>query len=282
MKKCIIVFNTKKAESHDIGKQMSCWLYEKNVFCDFFEFDGFCKDNPFNGYDFAITLGGDGTVLFAARCCAKLRIPVFSVNLGEFGFIASVQKNEWKEELDKFLMGKSYIAERNLISAYCIKNGSCEEKIYGTGLNDIVVCAKTAARTILLEVSFNEVALGRMKADGVILSTATGSTAYSSSAGGPIIDPELDAFVLTLLNSFSLSGRPLVLNPRGELKIKILDSREKNVLLIIDGQKPCELAAGDEIKVKISEHKALLVGCSNQKFYEALRSKLNWSGGPHA
>ena len=282
MKKCIIVFNTHKNESHEIGKQIASWLLDRNVICDFFSFDGFCTQNPFDGYDFAVTLGGDGTVLFAARGCAKNGIPVFSVNLGEFGFIASVQKNEWKSELKNFLDGKAYIAERNLISAYCKKHDSEKEEYYGSGLNDIVVCAKTAARNVMFEVSFNEVALGRMKADGVILSTATGSTAYSSSAGGPIIDPDLDAFVLTLLDSFSLSGRPLVLNPRGELKIKILDGRENNVLLIVDGQKPFELTANDVIKIKISQDKVRLVGCSNQKFYEALRSKLNWSGGPHA
>ena len=122
--------------------------------------------------------------------------------------------------------------------------------------------------------------LGEFKADGIIVSTATGSTAYSASAGGPIIDPDLDALVLPLMNAFSLSSRPMVVSPLGEIGITILPSRTSEVTITVDGQIPVDLHVGDIIKIRRIKDKALLVGCTSEKFYHALRTKLNWSGGP--
>ena len=281
MKKCLIVVNTHKDESQNLGRMIQSYLATKSIESFVFCFDGFSTENPFTGFDFVITLGGDGTVLFAARGCVKNKIPVFPVNLGEFGFIASIQKNEWQKELDLFLAGKSEVDERNMLNAALVSTRQ-SEPFSGIGLNDVVICAKTAARTIMFTVSYNDVPLGTFKADGIIISTATGSTAYSASAGGPIIDPELDALVLTPINSFSLSSRPLVLSPKGEVGITILPSRENDVIITIDGQKPFDLHEGDCIKIRRLQEKVKLVGCTTNKFYGALRSKLNWSGGPHA
>ena len=281
MKKCLIVVNTHKDESQNLGRMIQSYLAAKSIESSVFCFDGFSTENPFTGFDFVITLGGDGTVLFAARGCVKNKIPVFPVNLGEFGFIASIQKNEWQKELDLFLAGKSEVDERNMLNAALVSTRQ-SEPFSGIGLNDVVICAKTAARTIMFTVSYNDVPLGTFKADGIIISTATGSTAYSASAGGPIIDPELDALVLTPINSFSLSSRPLVLSPRGEVGITILPSRENDVIITIDGQKPFDLHEGDCIKIRRLQEKVKLVGCTTNKFCGALRSKLNWSGGPHA
>ena len=281
MKKCLIVVNTHKDESQNLGRMIQSYLAAKSIESSVFCFDGFSTENPFTGFDFVITLGGDGTVLFAARGCVKNKIPVFPVNLGEFGFIASIQKNEWQKELDLFLAGKSEVDERNMLNAALVSTRQ-SEPFSGIGLNDVVICAKTAARTIMFTVSYNDVPLGTFKADGIIISTATGSTAYSASAGGPIIDPELDALVLTPINSFSLSSRPLVVSPRGEVGITILPSRENDVIITIDGQKPFDLHEGDCIKIRRLQEKVKLVGCTTNKFYGALRSKLNWSGGPHA
>ena len=281
MKKCLIVVNTHKDESQNLGRMIQSYLAAKSIESFVFCFDGFSTENPFTGFDFVITLGGDGTVLFAARGCVKNKIPVFPVNLGEFGFIASIQKNEWQKELDLFLAGKSEVDERNMLNAALVSTRQ-SEPFSGIGLNDVVICAKTAARTIMFTVSYNDVPLGTFKADGIIISTATGSTAYSASAGGPIIDPEVDALVLTPINSFSLSSRPLVLSPKGEVGITILPSRENDVIITIDGQKPFDLHEGDCIKIRRLQEKVKLVGCTTKKFYGALRSKLNWSGGPHA
>lgn len=279
MKKCIIIVNTYKDESKEMGATMKEYLAAKNVAADIFLFNGFCEQYPFHGYDFVVTLGGDGTVLFAARGCASLKIPIFPVNFGSFGFIASVQKNEWKERLDEFLAGKSVIVERSMLHADLIRNSM--RRLSATGLNDIVISAKTV-NTISLDVKYDGVALGQFRADGIIVSTSTGSTAYSASAGGPIIDPSLDAIGLTLINAFSLSSRPIILSPKGTLEITILPSRVSGVVITVDGQIPVDLHVSDVIKIKQDEDKALLSGCTQEKFYNALRSKLNWSGGPVA
>jgi NAD+ kinase len=280
MKKCLIVINTHKEESKFLGTEMAGWLHQKEIESSFYQFNGFSTENPFDGYDFVVTLGGDGTVLFAARGCASLGIPVFPVNLGEFGFIASIQKTEWKVNLERFLDGTAYIGKRNMVQAALVRGKSAA--FSAVALNDIVVSAKTAARTISLDVSYNCAPLGMFKADGIIVSTATGSTAYSASAGGPIIDPELDALVLTPINSFSLSSRPLVLSPNGEIGITVMPSRIRDIIITVDGQEPVNLQVGDCIKIRKTTDKVKLVGCTTEKFYDALRSKLNWSGGPHA
>lgn len=278
VKKSLIVVNSFKEESKVLGAEIQAYLKNLKIQADLFVFNGFSEQYPFYGYDFVITMGGDGTVLFAARGCAPLGIPIFPVNFGSFGFIASVQRNEWKKELDDFLAGKSVIDERSMLQADLIRGG--QRRLSATGLNDIVICGKTAAHTISFNVLYDKVPLGEIKADGIIISTATGSTAYSASAGGPIIDPGLDAMVLTLMNAFSLSSRPIVLSPDGQLEIEILPSRISDVVISVDGQIPVDLHVGDVIRIKQIEAKAKLIGCTKEKFYNALRSKLNWSGGP--
>lgn len=278
VKKSLIVVNSFKEESKSLGAEIQAYLKKLNIQADLFVFNGFSEQYPFYGYDFVITMGGDGTVLFAARGCAPLGIPIFPVNFGSFGFIASVQRNEWKKELDEFLAGKSVIDERSMLQSDLIRGG--QRRLSATGLNDIVICGKTAAHTISFNVLYDKVPLGEIKADGIIISTATGSTAYSASAGGPIIDPGLDAMVLTLMNAFSLSSRPIVLSPEGVVEIEILPSRISDVVISVDGQIPVDLHVGDIIRIRQIEAKAKLIGCTKEKFYNALRSKLNWSGGP--
>ena len=278
VKKSLIVVNSIKEESKTLGAEIQAYLKNLGIQADIFVFNGFSEQYPFYGYDFVITMGGDGTVLFAARGCAPMGIPIFPVNFGSFGFIASVQRGEWKKELDDFLAGNSVIDERSMLRADLIRGG--QRRLTATGLNDIVICGKTAAHTISFNVLYDKVPLGEIKADGIIISTATGSTAYSASAGGPIIDPGLDAMVLTLMNAFSLSSRPLVLSPDGSLEIEILPSRISDVVISVDGQIPVDLHVGDVIRINQIDDKAKLIGCTKEKFYNALRSKLNWSGGP--
>ena len=278
VKKSLIVVNSFKEESKSLGGQIQAYLQSLGMTADVFLFNGYSEQYPFYGYDFVITMGGDGTVLFAARGCAPLGIPVFPINFGSFGFIASVQRDEWKRELDDFLAGKAVVDERSLLQADLIRGQN--RRLSATGLNDIVICGKTAGHMITFNVLYDKVPLGEIKSDGIIVSTATGSTAYSASAGGPIIDPDLDSMVLTLMNAFSLSSRPLVLSPKGELEIEILPSRISDVVISVDGQIPVDLHVGDVIRVCQHEKKAKLIGCTKEKFYNALRSKLNWSGGP--
>lgn len=284
MKKCLIVVNSFKAEAQPLSSDILSFLKEKNVTAAEFIYDGknVCDDDlekVVKGNDFVITLGGDGTVLFASRICAPLSIPVFPVNLGEFGFIAGIQKNEWQEELNLFLEGKAQTQERSLVEAEVLRGG---KKVFEcSGMNDIVIASSTSVRIVNIDVDYKNAPLGHFKADGIIFATATGSTAYSAAAGGPIVDPSLNVLVLTPINSFSLSARPLVLNPENEISVTILPSRS-GIELTCDGQVPFALEENDKIKLSVCKNRATLVCSTQEKFYAALRSKLNWSGGPLA
>ena len=129
-----------------------------------------------------------------------------------------------------------------------------------------------------MDISFNGISFGVFRADGVIVSTPTGSTAYSAASGGPILDPDVSAFVLTPISPFSLSNRPLVLPSSGQMKIKILPARAKDIIVSIDGQEMVSLQENDEIIISESPNKVKMAGCSPDNFYKALRSKLGWSG----
>ena len=280
MKKALIIINVSKDESLTLAQEIAAYLEKKGVGHDFLSFDGFVDNTDFKGYDFAISLGGDGTVLYAARNASKCGIPVFPVNLGEFGFIASVQPQDWHKELKAFLEGKAVFEKRSLLKVDVHRNG---KKIYSSlSLNDAVISAARGVSTIMLSVTRNSMPLCCLKADGLILSTPTGSTAYSAAAGGPILAPELEAFVMTPLNCFSLSGRPVVLSPDSSLEVTVEKNRAKDMIITVDGQEPFPLKGGDVITVVLNKKKAKLVAGSAEKFYNALRSKLNWSGVPHA
>ena len=280
MKKALIIINVSKDESMTLAQEIARYLEKKGIQHDFLSFDGFVDNTDFKGYDFVVSLGGDGTVLYAARNASKYGLPVFPVNLGEFGFIASVQPEEWEKELKSFLDGKSSFEKRTMLKVDVIRDG---KKIYSSlSLNDAVISTQRGVSTVMLSVKRNNLPLCNLKADGLIIATPTGSTAYSTAAGGPIVSPDLEAFVLTPLNSFSLSSRPVVLSPDSKLEVTVEKSRAKDLYFTVDGQEPFQIKVGDIITVILNKKKAKLVACSTEKFYNALRSKLNWSGVPHA
>lgn len=284
MKKCLIVSNSFKEDAEYLGKEISDFLSGRGISSNVFSYNG--KDavhNPletdFSGNDFVVTLGGDGTVLFACRGCAPLGIPVFSINLGEFGFLASISKDEWKQKLEAFLDGNSTVSERSLVKCEVLRKGSTIFTC--SSVNDCVISSCPSTRLINLNVAYNHALLGPFKANGIIIATPTGSTAYSAAAGGPIVEPSTPALVLTPVSSFSLSARPLVFGKNGEIVITVLDSRA-DVALDCDGQVGFKLEKDDVIILGIPDYTAKLVCASQEKFYAALQSKLNWSGGPRA
>lgn len=280
MKKVLIIICITKEESVNLAHDISDYLSEQGYETDFVHYEGFSQDFIFKDFSFVITLGGDGTVLYAARNCVDLNIPIFSVNLGEFGFLASIEKQNWKKELQTFLQDKANIQERQMIHSSLIRDGkTITQKL---SLNEVVINAKRSARSIALNITYNNVHLCKLKSDGVIISTATGSTAYSASAGGPILSPNVDAFLLTPINSFSLSSRPIILSSNGEIVIEIQPCRTKELSLIVDGQEGIDLLPNDKIIIKKNKKNVRLILNNEEKFYSALRSKLNWTGGPHA
>ena len=172
------------------------------------------------GEHMIVALGGDGTVLYAARLSCKEQIPIFPINLGQFGFIAGISPSNWTEKLNDFIQGKLAVAKRTLLNIKVFRN---ENEIFSsTALNDAVIRTGCPAQISELDIEFNNRSFGKFKADGVVVATSTGSTAYSAAAGGPIVDPNLDVFVLSPTCPFSLSNRPLVLDSEGKLSITLI------------------------------------------------------------
>ena len=263
-----------------LAEKIDRFLKNQGIETVLYDFDGFVDEASFLGYELVITLGGDGTVLFAARNAVSLDIPVFPVNFGQFGFIASVQPENWKSALEACLRNEVVYEERSLLSVNVTRGGA---GVYTSlALNDAVIFGKRGASTVSLDVNYDDLPLCKLKADGLIIATSTGSTAYSAAAGGPILSPTLNAFVFTPINPFSLSSRPIVLGMDGTIEITVERSRTKDYAVTVDGQEPFALEFGDKITVTRFEKKVRLLCATEEKFYGALRSKLNWSGGPYA
>ncbi|MBP5696664.1 MAG: NAD(+)/NADH kinase [Treponema sp.] len=284
MKKCLVIVNRFKKNASELGEEICSFLKENSVGSDIYSYDSSslacAKSSPnFCGYDFTITLGGDGTVLSACRGCAPLGIPVFPINLGEFGFLAVVSPLDWKRDLLDYIQGRAFTGSRSLVRSEVIRDGKTVFDV--CGMNDAVISSPGSSRLVNLDVAYNHALLGPFKANGIIVSTPTGSTAYSAAAGGPILDPSLDGLVLTPVSSFSLSARPLVFSAKGEIAITVKPSRVE-VGLSIDGQMNFTLQENDVIILGIPEYKASIICSTQEKFYAALQSKLNWSGGPRA
>ena len=277
-KQVLIVISKDKQDAIPLKDKIVRFLNERKIpsavhYYDGFSYNGMEIEKPFTH---AISLGGDGTVLFTARFCASAKVPVFPINFGHFGFIASVEPSEWEGKLELFIQNKSNLYERILLHATVTRKKEVITQF--EALNDIVVSGASIGKLVNLNVSFNDVPFGTYRGDGVIISTPTGSTAYSVASGGPILDPTVSAFVLTPMSPFSLSNRPIVLPSSGTIKIETPQVRHANISLLSDGQKLLTLKKDDVVCITESEHKVLLADCSPMKFYSALNSKLGWQG----
>ena len=225
--------------------------------------------------DLIISLGGDGTLLRAARLAAVEDIPVFGVNLGGLGFLTQIGINDLEKSLEKLYQGRYFLDERMMLNCTVKRRG--EEIGKFTALNDVVIGKGAFARIICLATYINNDYVITYSADGLVVSTSTGSTAYSLSAGGPILNPNINSIILTPICPHTLSARPLIIGENDQVKIK-LESSEEKVMVTIDGQEGFVLKPKDEVMIKRSEHKARLITFKEKSFYAILREKLRWSG----
>ena len=278
MKNWLIIVNVFKEEAPLLAQDIAVFLATCNITADTLAFPEAEPAAPvmqdaFNGRDFVITLGGDGTVLFAARGCAPRGIPLFPIDLGHFGFIATVSKTAWKPSLEQFLAGTMPLDKRTMVEVSLLKGDNTV--FTANALNDIVVTAQVR-KIITLDVS----PIGVVKADGVIVATATGSTAYSAAAGGAIIDPAMDALILTPVSAFSLSTRPVVLAADSVIDIEVRDFASPGhpaLQILADGQCVAEVTDSSlKIRVQKSPYPIGIAGGTASHFYKALRSKMHW------
>jgi NAD+ kinase len=295
MKKIGIICKPKKSEvisiltgGKDKGKGLLKWLGDKGIeiFLDkgieiFLDEDttsalqikGYSRNEIAKLVDMVIVLGGDGTMLSVARLVCEKDIPILGVNLGSLGFITEIQALEIYDALEKILEGNCNYEERLMLNVSVTRQ---KEKIAEhTVLNDVVINKGAIARMIDLEIFIDKKYLSEFKADGLIISTATGSTAYSLSAGGPILYPTLENIIITPICPHMLTNRPLVIPGDSEVKTT-LKAKSGEVVLTLDGQSVFTIKEGDVIAVKKSPFKAKLIMPYERDYYQTLRSRLKW------
>ncbi|OGI16685.1 MAG: hypothetical protein A2287_03965 [Candidatus Melainabacteria bacterium RIFOXYA12_FULL_32_12] len=227
---------------------------------------------------FAIVVGGDGTFLGAARFYAPLDIPLFGINIGRLGFLSQLQLEELEQGIKKLIDGQFKVEERLMLKSF---NVSKESRFSYTALNDVVIKGGSISRTAQLFLYINGKHVCDYVADGLIISTPTGSTAYTLSAGGPVVVPELEAIVIVPICPHALTSRPIVIPANEEIMVSV-KSDSDIVYLTADGQESVKLRSSDNIYVKQTEYKAklILLEKENNGFYRVLREKLHWGVAP--
>jgi NAD+ kinase len=223
--------------------------------------------------DLLIVLGGDGTLLSGARALRGRQVPILAVNLGGLGFLTSVTLEEMYPLLEQVLAGEFLSSERMMLDAEIVRGGKPEEK--ETALNDAVANKAERARMLDFDVYVDRNHVGRYRADGLIVATPTGSTAYSLAAGGPILHPDLNSFVITPICPHMLTNRPLVISGTARVEIDFAAAADP-AYLTLDGQVGYQLEPTDRVTITKSASKVVLVRPPNKSYFEILRSKLRW------
>jgi len=226
--------------------------------------------------DLVLVLGGDGTLLAVAKAIAEagLDIPLLAVNFGSLGFLTEITRPEIYASLDAVLNGRASHDERMMLRAVAT---SAHGTATHLALNDVVFTRTALSRMIDLEVSVGDQFVTSVKADGLIVASPTGSTAYNLAAGGPIVHPAMDALVLTPIAPHMLTNRPIVIPAEREVRVKSTGTNAGNVYVTIDGQTGFEMAEGDEVAVCRAERPLRLVRASARSYFEVLRQKLKWN-----
>ena len=280
MKKIGIICKPGRKEPQEILQELLPLLRQKG--CEIFvdaetaaalNMNGFSRDDIVSLVDLVFVLGGDGTMLNVSRLVAEKGIPILGINLGSLGFITEVNRDEIFSTVDKMLNGGCEIEERLMLSAAIRRDG---KKIADyTVLNDVVINKGALARIIDLETNIDGNYVTTFKADGLIISTPTGSTAYSLSAGGPILYPTLESIVLTPICSHTLTNRPIVLPDHSKIEI-IIKSLSEDVFLTLDGQVGFSLRMNDVITINKAHYKTKLLLPFERNYFKVLRTKLKW------
>jgi NAD+ kinase len=279
LEKINVICNLEHKNADKIAQNIVEILENKGIACQREDIQAACTQQA-RTYNqdatFVIVIGGDGTLLSTARFYAKFDIPVFGINSGRLGFLAQLNPEDIEAGIKKLLNGEFKIEQRIMLKAY-----DSDKKISFDALNDIVVKGGTLSRTARLYLYINNKHVCDYLADGLIVSTPTGSTAYTLSAGGPVLSPLLDAFVIVPICAHSLTVRPLVVPSSETIEIRTCAECELTYLTA-DGQENYRLETNDRIIIEKNEKNAKLVLLEkeNNGFYSVLREKLHWGVSP--
>ena len=224
-----------------------------------------------------ITLGGDGTLIRIAKYAAKTKSVIIGVNFGNLGFLTEITPKEVLQSIQEVLNGSAPLAKREMLQVKVERKG--KEVFSSICLNDAVILKSSMGTLIDLDVAKDKSDLMRLRADGLIFATPTGSTAYSLAAGGSIVYPSLSVLLITPICPHSLTNRPLILPIDSLYKVKVPDYDGENIVLSVDGQEHVELKSQDKILITKADTSVMFVKSSTKNYFEILRTKLNWSIG---
>jgi len=228
--------------------------------------------------DLVIVIGGDGTFLHAARSLAIADVPLVGINIGRLGFLVDVSPENLDVSLEQIFSGEYLKEERFLLNAEVYRD---KNMIFSANaLNDVVVHIRDVARMMEYETRINDAYVNHQRADGLIIATPTGSTAYSLSCGGPLLNPTLDAITLVPISPHTLSNRPIVVNSDSEIDVLICETKHAIAQVTCDGQTSYDVEIGDHLIVKKHPHLITLLHPPGHDHYHTLREKLHWSEHP--
>jgi NAD+ kinase len=267
LKKVSIVTKKDDKKARDYAQTLATWLAEKNILS---KMETISPD-----LDLIIVLGGDGTLLHIAETAARHGIPVLGINLGNLGFLTEFREDETFTAIEKILGNKVRIEHRLMLKTRLISTKANSESRYA--LNDIVISKNVSDRLLHLSTCADNEYITTYRADGLIFSSPTGSTAYNLSAGGPLVYPGLATITVTPICPFMLSSRPIILPAHKQL-VTTYDAQDKQerAQIIIDGQPLMEMEPGDKLEVSTARHPLQLVASGNRDYFSILRNKLHW------
>lgn len=275
MKKVCVIANAGKETAAERAEQVRVFFRDRGIECvvlldDFSEktsYEPVLRDDM----ECAVVLGGDGTLIHVARKLAEKRIPVFGINMGNLGFLTHADSGKAKAALESLVAGEYCIEERMMLEA------SVDGMDFGTALNDVVLTRNGFSRIISVGIFVNGKTVCNYRGDGVIVATPTGSTGYNLSAGGPVVAPKTELFLITPICPHSLSARSILLSAEDELHIVVREEKktqDEEAILTLDGQRAKDLAAEDTIVIRKSEKKAYFIQLNDNSFFDALHRKL--------
>lgn len=283
IKKAGIVVKPNNEEAYNTARDLAEWLRSHGIepigepciwSAENFEID---EDDAENGLaanaDLIVVLGGDGTMISAARMVGDNEVLVLGINYGSLGYLTDFRIEEMRPAIEAILRGEYDIDPRVMLRAEHWRRG--EKLAEGRVLNDVVINKAALARIIEIEMSLNGQFVNSFRADGLIVATPTGSTAYNLSAGGPIVYPSMEAIVVTPICSFALTNRPIVVPDDAEIELK-LENENEGVVLTLDGQIGHTMQSGDRVLIRKSRLPFHMVQPPNRNYFDVLRNKLKW------
>ncbi len=273
------------------ARKLADWFEKRGIATFLDEISPKEPANPFEAFstipstvDWVVVMGGDGTLLGAARRVGRYGAPLLGVNLGGLGFLTSTPLRSLYPVIESMVAGELEVDSRMMLKASVSRGGRdvCSFHV----LNDVVINKGTLARIIDLAVEVGSESLTTFRADGLIVSTPTGSTAYNLAAGGPVVHPSIDLLILTPICPFTLNNRPIIIPKTATVCITMVKESEREVMLTFDGQVGFTLQHGDRVEISDSGHRIKLLRTPGSSYFEILRAKLMWGGanldGKHA